>query len=223
MPLVMPCGSSRAVLQGEGGRGVERPLCGTLCPTRGPWPGVAAKPALAQVPHGGDGEHGFLPHLRVQAIAGLLLQQRLQGTARWMAQGSISWPASGSRGWPTAYRMAAPSQTAPGAQHPARGCSPRGRASPHLDALRHLQLAEIHRVPRAGVRDGGLAGVADGGQKPQLLRLSLSCGGERRASGSGEPSRGCPQEASSRGTKASGTLGLRLQQARRKLRASSSS
>lgn len=113
------------------------------------------------------------------------------------------------------------------AQHPARGCSPRGRASPHLDALRHLQLAEIHRVPRAVVHDGGLAGVADGGQKPQLLRLSLSRGGERRASGSGEPSRGCPQEPSSRGTKASerasGTLGLRLQQARRKLRASSSS
>lgn len=37
-PVVMSCGSSPAVLQGEGGRGVERPLCGTLCPTRGPWP-----------------------------------------------------------------------------------------------------------------------------------------------------------------------------------------
>lgn len=76
---------------------------------------MAAKPALAQLPHVGDGEHGFLPHLRVQAIAGLLLQQRLQGTARWMAQGSVPWPASGYRGWPTAYRMAAPAQTAPGA------------------------------------------------------------------------------------------------------------
>lgn len=231
---------------------MERPLCGTLCPTRGPWPGPG--PPWRPSPRW---PRYLMAAMASMAFCRTAVSRRSVGSScssAWRAQreGTGQCPPASERLQGLACR-AAPSQRphqshlpAPGAprrppqpcsgkgraQHPARGCSPRGRASPHLDSLRHLQLAEIHRVPGGVVRDGGFAGVADGGQKPQLLCLSLSRGGERQASGSGEPSslpagtagagaaRRRPAAAAQR---ASGTLGLRLQQARMKLRASSSS
>ena len=64
-------------------------------PHLGPVPSGPPSSGLGQVPHGGDSQHGLLPHRGAQVVSGLLLQQHLGSTAGWdgLGRGSLLHPA----------------------------------------------------------------------------------------------------------------------------------
>ena len=91
------------------------------------------------VPHGGDGAHGLLPQLCVQAVGGLLLQQLLR--AQWDGMG---WDGVVCPAWwaEPGHTILAPHPNSQAPQGPrsGKGCAQRPalRCSPYLNALCHL-------------------------------------------------------------------------------------